>query len=70
VDFPATRCRSNAAPRSTAVQKTARKPALASISATQKALDQLGHPQVGDRQFELADVELVGAEVAKPCGAQ
>jgi hypothetical protein len=33
-------------------------------------LEQVGHPQVGDRQLELADVELRGAQVAKPSGAQ
>jgi hypothetical protein len=33
-------------------------------------LEQVGHPQLGDRQLELADVELRGAKVAKPSGAQ
>ena len=33
-------------------------------------LEPLGHPQVGDRQLELADVELRGAQLAKPSGVQ
>ena len=69
-DFPATRCRSRRCAEIDGSAENCAKNCSNSIRRRNESLDQLGHPQVGDRQLELADVELVGAEVAKPGGTQ
>lgn len=67
--FPGTRCPSPIARLS---PRSGRHPHLSPLLRriiAEPGSNQLGHPQVCERQLELADVVLIGPEVAKPSRA-